>query len=63
MTHFVSVGKTLRSALKTGQYGGILGRDFAGRVEELGPDVPAGVRTVGEPVCGFKACDGQSSFP
>jgi hypothetical protein len=29
-----------------------VGNDFAGIVEELGPDVPEGVRTVGESVAG-----------
>jgi len=46
--------KMLEGDLKAGQYGGIVGWDFAGTVEELGPDVPAGVRTVGEQVGGFK---------
>ncbi|KAF8261439.1 dehydrogenase [Lactarius quietus] len=46
--------KSLERALKASQYGGIVGNDFAGTVEELGPDVPAGVRTVGERVGGFK---------
>jgi NADPH:quinone reductase-like Zn-dependent oxidoreductase len=45
--------KSLGRALKASQYGGILGMDFAGTVEELGPDVPAGARTVGERVGGF----------
>jgi NADPH:quinone reductase-like Zn-dependent oxidoreductase len=30
-----------------------VGNDFAGIVEELGPDVPEGVRTVGESVAGL----------
>jgi NADPH:quinone reductase-like Zn-dependent oxidoreductase len=38
--------------LKEGKYGVIVGNDFAGIVEELGPDVPEGVRTVGESVAG-----------
>ncbi|KAI0265088.1 dehydrogenase [Gloeopeniophorella convolvens] len=33
--------------------GAIIGVDFAGVVEELGPDVPPDVRHVGERVCGF----------
>jgi NADPH:quinone reductase-like Zn-dependent oxidoreductase len=45
--------KSAARVLKAGKYGGILGNDFAGTVEELGPDVPAGVRTVGERVGGF----------
>ncbi|KAF9465716.1 chaperonin 10-like protein [Collybia nuda] len=31
----------------------VLGRDFAGIVEEIGPDVPHGLRVVGERVAGF----------
>jgi NADPH:quinone reductase-like Zn-dependent oxidoreductase len=46
-------GKHLERVLKAGNYGGIVGHDFAGVVEEIGPDVPAGVRTVGERVAGF----------
>ena len=38
--------------LKQGKYGGIVGDDFAGFVEELGPDVPRGLWTVGERVAG-----------
>ena len=38
--------------LKQGKYGGIVGDDFAGVVEELGPDVPEGLWTVGERVAG-----------
>jgi len=45
--------KILEIAFKAAKYGGILGRDFAGVVEELGPDVPEGVRTVGERVAGM----------
>jgi NADPH:quinone reductase-like Zn-dependent oxidoreductase len=30
-----------------------VGTDFAGTVEELGPDVPEGVRIVGERVAGL----------
>ncbi|KAH8980049.1 dehydrogenase [Lactarius akahatsu] len=48
-TDWKSVGR----ALKASKYGAIIGNDFAGTVEELGPDVPAGVRTVGERVGGF----------
>jgi NADPH:quinone reductase-like Zn-dependent oxidoreductase len=44
--------KSLESALKEAKYGGIMGDDFAGIVEELGPDVPEGVRTVGERIAG-----------
>jgi len=45
--------KSLGRALKESKYGGIIGNDFAGTVEELGPDVPAGVRTAGERVGGY----------
>ena len=38
--------------LKEAKYGGIVGNDFAGVVEELGPDVPEGMWTVGERVAG-----------
>jgi len=44
--------KSLGRALEAAKYGGIVGTDFAGTVEELGPDVPEGVRTVGERVAG-----------
>jgi NADPH:quinone reductase-like Zn-dependent oxidoreductase len=54
--------KSLGRALKANQYGGILGNDYAGTVEELGPDVPAGARTIGERVGGFVTRDGQSYF-
>ncbi|KAI9456063.1 dehydrogenase [Lactarius psammicola] len=47
--------KSIGRALKASTYGAIVGNDFAGTVEELGPDVPAGVRTVGERVGGFVA--------
>jgi len=47
------LGKHLERVLKAGNYGGIVGHDFAGVVEEIGPDVPAGVRTVGERVAGL----------
>ncbi|KAI0290826.1 hypothetical protein BC826DRAFT_1025506 [Russula brevipes] len=47
------LGKGLGRALKAGTYGGIVGRDFAGTVVEIGPDVSEGVRTVGERVAGF----------
>ncbi|KAI0050797.1 dehydrogenase [Auriscalpium vulgare] len=33
--------------------GAVLGVDYAGVVEEIGPNVPAGLRYVGERVCGF----------
>ncbi|KAA1477014.1 GroES-like protein [Dentipellis sp. KUC8613] len=33
--------------------GAIVGCDYAGTVEEIGPDVPAGLRTIGERVAGF----------
>jgi len=49
-----SLGKSLELDLKASQYGGIVGYDFAGMVEELGPDVPAGVRSVGERVGGCR---------
>lgn len=49
--------KSLGRALKANQYGGILGNDYAGTVEELGPDVPAGARTIGERVGGFVTRD------
>jgi NADPH:quinone reductase-like Zn-dependent oxidoreductase len=39
--------------LKEAKYGGIVGDDFAGVVEELGPDVPEGMWTVGERVAGL----------
>jgi hypothetical protein len=38
-----------------------VGNDFAGLVEELGPDVPEGVRTVGESVAGVIM--GSQFFP
>jgi hypothetical protein len=47
------LGKTADRLLKEGKYGGIVGNDFAGVVEELRPNVPAGVRTVGERVAGI----------
>ena len=53
LTNLSFLGKALGRALKASKYGGIIGNDFAGTVEELGPDVPAGVRTVGERVAGF----------
>jgi NADPH:quinone reductase-like Zn-dependent oxidoreductase len=31
----------------------VLGHDFAGTVEEIGPDVPSGLRKIGERVAGF----------
>ena len=48
-----NIGKTLERALEAAKYGGIVGNDFAGTVEELGPDVPEGVRTIGERVAGL----------
>ena len=39
--------------LKEAKYGGIVGDDFAGVVQELGPDVPEGTWTVGERVAGL----------
>jgi len=44
--------KSLKRALNSATYGGIVGNDFSGTVEALGPDVPEGVRTVGERVAG-----------
>ena len=52
LTYILS-GKSLGSSLNASQYGAIIGHDFAGTVEEIGLDVPAGVRTVGERVGGF----------
>ena len=52
---------TLDRALKAAKYDGIVGTDFAGTVEELGPDVPDGVRSVGERVAGL-IVDGQFPF-
>jgi hypothetical protein len=46
-------GKSLRRVLKEAKYGGIVGNDFAGVVEELGPDVPEGMWTIGESVAGL----------
>jgi hypothetical protein len=46
--------------VEAGNYGGIVGNDFAGTVEELGPDVPEGVRTIGERVAGVIM---SSQFP
>ena len=51
--HLISLGKALGRALKANKYGAIIGNDFAGTVEELGPEVPEGVRTVNERVGGF----------
>jgi NADPH:quinone reductase-like Zn-dependent oxidoreductase len=48
------LGKSAARVLKAGKYGGIVGNDFAGTVVELGPDVSAGVRTVGERVGWFQ---------
>jgi len=45
--------KFLKAEINAGNYGGIVGSDFAGVVEEIGQDVPDGVRTVGERVAGF----------
>ncbi|KAI0258090.1 dehydrogenase [Gloeopeniophorella convolvens] len=39
--------------LSEGTYGGIVGCDFAGTVEEIGPGVPEGARAIGERVAGF----------
>ena len=47
--------------LKEGNYGVIVGNDFAGIVEELGPDVPEGMWTIGERVAGLVR-GGQSSL-
>ncbi|KAI0278389.1 dehydrogenase [Russula aff. rugulosa BPL654] len=45
--------KTLGRMIKAAKYGGIVGDDFAGIVEELGPDVPEGMWSVGERVAGL----------
>jgi NADPH:quinone reductase-like Zn-dependent oxidoreductase len=45
-------GMLLGQALKEAKYGGIVGTDYSGIVEELGPDVPDGERAVGEHVAG-----------
>ena len=44
---------TLGRMVKEAKYGGIVGDDFSGIVEELGPDVPEGMWTVGERVAGL----------
>lgn len=46
------LGKSVKRAVEAGNYGKIMGNDFAGTVEELGPEVPEGVRIVGERVAG-----------
>jgi len=56
-------GKALKRVLDATKYGGIVGNDFAGTVEELGPDVPEGVRKVGERVAGFIWGSQFLSFP
>jgi NADPH:quinone reductase-like Zn-dependent oxidoreductase len=47
--------------IKAAKYGGIVGDDFAGIVEELGPDVPEGMWSVGERVAGLVF--GSQFFP
>ncbi|KAI0067103.1 dehydrogenase [Artomyces pyxidatus] len=42
-----------KTALGGKRYGAVIGNDFSGTVVEIGPDVPAGLRTVGERVAGF----------
>jgi NADPH:quinone reductase-like Zn-dependent oxidoreductase len=62
--HHLFIGKSLKRALDATSYGGIAGKDYAGTVEGLGPDVPEGARKVGERVAGFIYSGGQFlSFP
>ena len=53
MLHIAYPGKYVKGAVDAGRYGGIAGSDFAGVVEEVGPDVPNGLRTVSERVAGY----------
>lgn len=53
----------LGQALKEAKYGGIVGSDYSGVVEELGPDVPEGVRAVGEHVAGVAGPIFGRQFP
>jgi NADPH:quinone reductase-like Zn-dependent oxidoreductase len=57
--HHLFIGKSLKRALDANSYGGIAGKDYAGTVEGLGPDVPEGTRKVGERVAGFIYSGGQ----
>jgi len=53
--------KSLGRALKEANYGGVVGHDFAGVVEELGPDVPEGMWTIGQRVAGLVVGAGRAS--
>jgi hypothetical protein len=60
---YLLIGKAVKRALDAAKYGGTVGNDFAGTVEELGPDVPEGVRKVGERVAGFISGSQLLFFP